>query len=162
MSESKPLSPVVLPARDLSTESAASIIVPRPAVLSSTPDAVALLKALQRRWAMALGLGLLAAAASGAQPGSWFSSEVHGRRIAPDCDQAEADHVRSQRVSGDYRTYQRTQVALIKNRTVLSHALALPDVVKLETVKEQVDADEWLEEQLKVEFPAVRKSFRSP
>jgi polysaccharide biosynthesis transport protein len=156
MSEFKPLSPVVLPARDVATKSEPSIIVPRPAVLSATPDAGSLLKALQRRWAMALGLGLLAAAAIGSA--AWFVvprakyTAIASLQIATKPKRIMFDPKESQ---ADYRTYQRTQVALIKNRTVLSHALALPDVVKLETVREQVDADEWLEDQLKVEFPGA-------
>ena len=53
----------------------------------------------------------------------------------------------------DYRTYQKTQVALLKNRKVLPHALAEPGGRRLQTVREQVDADEWLEQNLKADFP---------
>jgi hypothetical protein len=42
----------------------------RPAVLSSTPDAIGVLKALRRCWPLAVSLGLLLAATAG--PLAWF------------------------------------------------------------------------------------------
>ncbi len=53
----------------------------------------------------------------------------------------------------DFRTYQKTQVNLLKNRKVLSHALTNPEVAGLATIREQVDPEEWLDLNLKADFP---------
>ena len=131
----------------------ASILV-RPAALTATPNAMDLVRALRRRWAMALALGLVAAVVFGG--GTYYfvprakytaTATLHvatsPRRIIFD----------PQENATDYKTYQKTQVALIKNRKVLSHALSRPEIAGLETVREQTDADEWLEQNLKAEFP---------
>lgn len=53
----------------------------------------------------------------------------------------------------NYRTYQQTQVALLKSRKVLGAALADPEVVKLRLAETHPDALGWLDKDLKAEFP---------
>src|SRR5262249_12027756 len=54
------------------------------------------------------------------------------------------------------KTFQKTQLALITNRFVLSDALSKPELTKLETIQEQIrnhaDVEEWLKERLGAQF----------
>src|SRR5260370_41055868 len=117
MSQSNRINPAAVPARRESIEEAASIVLARPSVLSSTPDILAVFKARRRSWVLALGLGLLAAGVIGG--GAWFLvprakyTAVAALQIATRPKRIMFDPRESQT---DYRTYQRTQLALIKNR----------------------------------------------
>src|SRR6266511_909240 len=127
---------------------------PRPPALSATPDALGLLNALRRRWRVGFGLGLFLAAVVGIA--AWY--------LVP---QAKYTACATLRVSAnpkyiifdpkerlaDYRTYQRTQVALAKSGYVLADALKKPEVAGLTTIREHIDAEEWLAQQIKIGFP---------
>ena len=137
----------------LTTIDIPSRISRRPLTLSAAPDALGLFKALRRRWVPAIGLGLLLAAVIG--PATW--------RLVPKAKYTAKGSMqvatRPKRIMfepnegmSEFRTYQKTQQAMVKNRKILNHALSQPEIARLQTVAEQVDADEWLEEQLKVEF----------
>ena len=141
--------PRVAPGLDLSAKAAG-----RPPALSANPDASGLLKALRRRLGLALSIGLLSAGIAGCaayllMPRAKYTAvatlhvSTNPKRIIFD----------PQERATDYRTYQKTQTALLKNRKVISHALAKPEVAGLLTIREQGDAEEWLEQNLKVEFP---------
>lgn len=126
----------------------------RPAALSSSPDILALLMALRRRWKAALVLGLMVASTAGAVtylviPRSKYTAKA-------------TFHISSnpkyiifepkERLA-DYRTYQRTQVALAKSMFVISDALKRPEVSQLATVREHSDPTEWLSQQINIGFP---------
>jgi succinoglycan biosynthesis transport protein ExoP len=141
--------PAIRPAVDALTIRSA-----RPAVLTATPGALCLLKALKRRWAPALGLGLLLAAVAGGAayvlvPGAKYtaSASLHvatkPKRIIFEPQERETD----------FRTYQKTQTTLLKNHKILADTLAKPEVASLATVREQIDPEEWLDQALKAEFP---------
>ena len=128
----------------------------RPASLSGTPDALALLKALRRRWGLALVLGLLLAAVAG--PAAWYVvprdkyTAVATLQVA-----TKPKRIIFEPRDGttDFSTYQKTQVALFKDRSVISHAitkLTEKGVGAIPTLQEQPDPEGWLERQLKVEF----------
>jgi hypothetical protein len=51
----------------------------------------------------------------------------------------------------EFAVYQRTQMALIKSRAVLEHALEEPRIAKLETIRLQADPVVWVQKNLKVE-----------
>ena len=113
-----------------------------------------LVKALQRRWTLALVLGLFCAAVVGV--GAWLvvppsqytaRTLLHVKAIKPKIIFPTTE------TQSDYGTFQRTQVAMIKSRLVLNAALRQPDLGKLEVVRRQVDPVDWLEEGTKVNFP---------
>jgi capsular exopolysaccharide synthesis family protein len=128
----------------------------RPAALSSGPDLPALLKALQRRWLLALGLSLLLAPAAAA--GAWLLlsakytafAQLHLAAVPPWVVAKNADTPEGR---SEFATFQKTQAQRIKGRLVLGAALARDDVKRLSIVQEQNDPIGWLEDELKVEAP---------
>jgi succinoglycan biosynthesis transport protein ExoP len=127
--------------------------VSRQPALSSRPDALSLLKALRRRWRLAIILGLLVATTLGAA--TWYfvpRAKYIAKSTLLVATAPRRIIFEPKEGIADYRTYQRTQLALIKNRKVLMHALRSPDVARLPTILEKADPDEWLEQQLNVEF----------
>ena len=118
------------------------------------PDLNGLLRALRRRWKLALLGGLIcsllaAAAAYVFVPGSKYttSAMVFVAASRP----KEIFETRESSVA--YTTYQETQITLAKSRKVLEAALKLQGVAELPSVKKQDDPIEWLGEQIKVECP---------
>lgn len=126
-------------------------VVPPPA--DEGPDAAALLKALRRRWALALSLGLAAGATAAASAWSLIPPAKYTARAILHVSTTPPKLVFDHDHETDYRTFQQTQVALINSRMVLSAALADPAVKALPTVAEQPDPMEWLEKTLAVKFP---------
>jgi capsular exopolysaccharide synthesis family protein len=113
-----------------------------------------LLKALRRRWLLALTLGTLCAA--GAAAAAWFL-------LAPLFTVASQIYVNAnpepfglrdnrQPGHGDFSTFLRLQAARIKNREVLLNALKEKEIQRLDLVKQQPEPILWLESELKVEF----------
>ena len=126
----------------------------RPPALDAAPNPITLLRALQRRWILALSVGILGAAAAGIAaycvvppPKLTACSRLNICAYLPRIifETGEQRAV--------YTTYQKTQVALIKSRRALQAALGKAEVAGLATVKEHADAVEWLEEELKVSLP---------
>ena len=116
-------------------------------------DPIALLKSFRRRWALALGLGVLSAALIGVAawlivPPPQYSSKsilrvlVHPPKVI----------FPSTEMIADYKTFQKTQTELIKSRIVLGPALRNPKVMELPVVKAQADPQEWLEKVVQVDF----------
>lgn len=129
-----------------------------PPALASTPDALSLLKALRRRWMLALGLGLLLAGTAG--PAAWFL--VPKSKYTAKASLFVMANPRRVELGGpgdrtELGTYQRTMVALLKDPFVLADAINKPEVASLPTIKELdrrgTDPEEWLEQSLKAEFP---------
>lgn len=119
---------------------------------SLNPDALTLLKALRRRWRLAIGLGLLLAVAAG--PVVWFivpRAKYTATATLQIATKPKRIMFEPQESLADYRTYQKTQQEIVKNRKILVDALARLN--GLETIKEQIDAEEWLQEKLRVDFP---------
>jgi polysaccharide biosynthesis transport protein len=120
---------------------------------STTPDALGLFKAFQRRWVLAIGLGILAAASAGAS--AWYL-------VAPPKYTAESLIsvepvqptliVTTKEYRADPETDRKTQIALIKSSVVLGKALGQPEVTALEVVRKQRNPAEWFESQLKADF----------
>ena len=127
----------------------------RPPALSATPDVGALLRALRRRWALALVVGLLTATLAGA--GAWLvvpaaqytaRSTLHVSMHPPKVMFTTAE------TPAEYGVFQKTQASLITSRMVLGAVLRDPEVSRLETVREaarRMEPIEWLEQQVKVE-----------
>lgn len=117
-------------------------------------DLKTLLKAFQRQWLPAVGLGLLLMVIVGGiaflvVPSSKYVSKstLLVSTVKPKIVFETLEN------SMDFPTYQKTQVALIQSRMVLGAVLRDPKVAQLQTVREQLDPMEWLEKDLKVEFP---------
>jgi polysaccharide biosynthesis transport protein len=124
---------------------------PRPSALASTPDVVALLKALRRRWALALAVGLLCAGVATAAtwylipPGAYTAQTVlHVSATPPRLLFTTAEEWS--------RYYYQNQSALIRSRLVLNAALRQPDVAGLPRVRQQTDPIEWLAKQIQASF----------
>jgi capsular exopolysaccharide synthesis family protein len=126
-----------------------------PVSIASHPDPIALLKALRRRWLLALSAGLFCAAvAAGAAylvaPAAKYTARamLHVNSVQPQVI------LKTREVSSDYGAFQRTQLALIKSRFVLEAALKIVQdgVYKLPAIVGRVDAIEWLDKELQVDF----------
>jgi capsular exopolysaccharide synthesis family protein len=79
------------------------------------------------------------------------ASQLHIAASQPKIVFNTADSAASEGRS-DFNTYQRTQSSRIKSRFVLNAALKRDDVKNLPTIRDNVDALGWLEEELKVTF----------
>lgn len=121
---------------------------------SGAPDALSLLKALRRRWVLALGLGIVCAAVVGyatwlvAPPSKYTVRAMF--RVSSD-----APRVIFATSEGriDLDTYQKTQVTMIRSRGILEKALSQPEVEKLALVRNRTgDRVEWLEKELRLDY----------
>lgn len=134
--------------------------VSRPAatVLAGPLDALGLLKSLRRRWVPAAALGLLLAAVVG--PAAWYllpKAKYTASATLRVSLQPKRIIFEPRDGTSDPNTFQRTLVALIKDRYILAHALGKPEVAGLSTLKrlvaDNVDPEEYLQK-------AVAASFR--
>jgi polysaccharide biosynthesis transport protein len=125
----------------------------RPTILSSTPTVLGLLNAFRRRWFSALGLAFLTGAVLATA--LWFISPPPGFTARTLLHIASLQPVilgetpESRVVFGDY---QRTQMAMVKNRRVLNAALRSPKVKNLTEVQQVLDPIDWLDKQIKLDY----------
>ena len=127
----------------------------RPAV--PAPDAVALFRAFRRRWPLALGGGLLAAALVAA--GAWVTVPPAKYRADGAIRVSQVPPrimPRATPQQTDYLTFQKTQTALITGRGVLKEVINDPEVARLPTIREvtaqQNDPTDWLAKQVSADF----------
>jgi succinoglycan biosynthesis transport protein ExoP len=125
-----------------------------PAALSAAIDAPTLIYAFSRRWPLALmgGLTIGALATVAAffvvpPPKYTVRAMIH---IAS--NPARIIFQTSESIP-DYHSYQKTQATLAKSRKVLTAALRMPEVVGLRSIPTEGDAANWLDRELKVDFP---------
>jgi len=122
-----------------------------PAIVTRAPSALALLKALRRRWLLAFTIAVLATGMAGAAAWLLLPGPAHTVRsqiyIAPDQPRVlfNTNEMRS-----DATSFRQTQVALLKSRLVLNAALRQSKVAELSVVRARPDAIAWLEKELKV------------
>jgi succinoglycan biosynthesis transport protein ExoP len=127
-------------------------VAPLPPALAGGPDLPGLLRALKRRWFLALSLGSVCAAAVAAAvyclmpPKYTAFTQIHLDSIPPFFLTPDPDAARQ------FNMYQSTQAAKLKSRFVLNAALRRDDVRALPTVQAQAEPVLWLEDELKVEF----------
>jgi capsular exopolysaccharide synthesis family protein len=127
-----------------------------PVALSGPPNATALLKALGRRWLSALLVGLTVAAAAGTAV--WFllpeprkTARVH--LYVP----AMRPHLLfpgDNQING--QAFLQNQAYLIKDQLIFNAALKMDGIADLPVLKEHKDLAEqlqWIESEIKVEFP---------
>jgi capsular exopolysaccharide synthesis family protein len=129
--------------------------MPPPPGLSSGPDARSLLKALGRRWLLALSLGLVVATGVGAA--AWYLlaprytafAQVKVSAFAPWILNPDRD---SPEGRAEFETYKRLQASEITSRFVLLAALKKPSVKRLKLIQDQAEPLQFLEDELKVKM----------
>lgn len=132
------------------------VAVPKktPHSLSAIPDTGALLASLRRRWLLALVLGVGTMLGSAYFLWTYLPFAYTVRTLL---------HVASNRPTTgilpgysdsllDFTNFQKTQIAIIKSRLILSTALGQPQVKALPLVRAEVDPIEWLDRELKVDY----------
>jgi capsular exopolysaccharide synthesis family protein len=122
--------------------------------LTATPNLFALLKALRRRWRVAVSAGLVLAAAAALL--AWFAPGL-SRNGAYALLRVSSTPTQLVFNTGDnwsdFEKIQKTQAALSKRRSVLEAALREPEVAELSLVRGEGDqAAAWLERDLVVDF----------
>jgi capsular exopolysaccharide synthesis family protein len=126
-----------------------------PDLLRRGLDPNTLFHALRRRWILALGMGLVAAAAASIT--LWFlfpvssSAEIQFR-VASEEPSILFDNRRLASPQA-FDILKKTQLALIKNQWLLQAALRPPSVSSLSALAGQRDKVQWLQENLIVDFP---------
>ncbi len=132
-------------------------ITPQAAAQANTPGPMAMLRAFCRRWPLAVGGGVVTAAAVAAvahfaiPPAKYTATgtlrvKMYQPRLIFDTKEKEAE----------FQVFQKTQTTLIKSRSVRDEVLRDPAVAKLDTIREVTaqseDPGEWLDKQLTVNF----------
>jgi hypothetical protein len=137
-----------------------------PPALSSGPTALALLKALRRRWLLAFGLGACLACAAAAVVWFLLPPARQGASIklfiAADPEGVLFKHPEA---NESFENFQQRQNALIRCQMVLEAALrqaqaGKPPVATLKVIENSPDPVGLLEKELKVDFPGSREIMR--
>ena len=155
--QSGPEKTEILPASAAGTKPSTQVLlrsgVGKPSFPARAMAPMAVFKSFRRRWALATGLGAVCALLVGFTaylivPAPKYSTTAylqvatHQPRIIFDVKEQLAD----------YRTFQKTQMELIKSPVVLDPVLRDPRVASLALVKEQADPSEWLLREIQVGF----------
>jgi capsular exopolysaccharide synthesis family protein len=126
-----------------------------PASTEITP--LRMFQAFRRCWTWAVGLGMAAAAI--AFPVAYFTlptakyTAAAQLRVMSHAPVVAFPTAETQEQAGDdYNRYQKTQIALLTSRMVLSSALQKPDVGQLKTLRGLDDPVPWLRDHLDVSF----------
>jgi capsular exopolysaccharide synthesis family protein len=132
-----------------------------PPALSSRPDPISLFHAWRRRWPLATAVGLVFSVAAAAA--AWFFWPAQYTafsllRVASVQPRLVFDTAESK--GGDFGTYQRTQVQLLKSRFVLNGALRQPGAAELPAVQRRRDPVSWLANQIAVDYPGGSEILR--
>jgi capsular exopolysaccharide synthesis family protein len=115
-------------------------------------DTTALLKALARRWPLALVMGMILAAAGGAA--AWFLLAAPYNAFAQvrvDSSSKPILFKNAEEGRNEFLTFLKTQAKHLKSRFVLNEALKREEVKGLSSVLRQPDPLLWLEDELVVE-----------
>jgi succinoglycan biosynthesis transport protein ExoP len=129
--------------------------------LAAPINAIAILKALRRRWLAASLLGTLAAAAVFAAV--WFflpppNYTASTKFLIPIKPQGTLyDHPEGKT---EFDSFAATQVAIIKSQMVLNAALRQPEIARLEEVHKAPDPVAWLEKEVRIDNPNGREILR--
>jgi capsular exopolysaccharide synthesis family protein len=114
-----------------------------------------LLKALRRRWVLALSLGLASAVLVGIIAWNVVPSAKYTAQSTLLVNQHTPIVIfEGKQKEPDFKVFQRTQIAWLTGDEVIRAALRDPKVAQLPTVREHADVDqtEWLKDQVKVLF----------
>jgi capsular exopolysaccharide synthesis family protein len=126
-----------------------------PALLAAAPNVIALIRALRRRWVLASSVGLTLGLS--AFTAVWFllppAKNSANVQLMMNADEKGVVHAHPDLVE-NFDSYQSKQVYLIKSRLVLNTALRLPGVAQLSMLRNATDPLEWLEKELRVDYPS--------
>jgi capsular exopolysaccharide synthesis family protein len=126
-----------------------------PAALISGPNAFALLRALRRRWILAGSLGLTLGLSAGVAV--WFllppAKNTANVQLIMNPDKSGTIHDHPEQIE-NFESYQSKQIYFIKSRLVLNAALRMPGVAQLSTLRNVPEPIEWLEKEVRVDFPS--------
>jgi capsular exopolysaccharide synthesis family protein len=132
-------------------------IDPAALAAATAPGGTSVLQVVRRRWMLAFGLGLAAAALTIAVV--WF--------LMPGKYSAQALVTVSPRAHGgayesetDFQNFQRTQASWVKRPSVLRAVLARPDIAQLNEVRAQEDPLNWLGKNLTADFQDAPEVMR--
>ncbi len=150
-----PAGPIVRPV------SSRSGTVPAKAAYAAPVNAVGILKALRRRWLVAVLLGLLAA-------GPIFAAVWYFLPPPPYCAAAkflipskpDSTLYEHPEAKTEFEAFEDTQVATIKSQMVLNAALRKTESAHLAGIPKGVDQVEWLEKEIHIDFPNGREILR--
>jgi capsular exopolysaccharide synthesis family protein len=123
-------------------------------VLRGGMDANTFLHALRRRWILALGMGLVVAAITAIA--LWFTFPESSSATAffeVRIKQDSIVHDAVQQSTQDFEILKKTQLAMLKTKFLLTSALRNPGIASLSILAGERDKEEWLQENLAVEFP---------
>ena len=138
----------------MSTSHGRSGSIIRPTALSSGPDLFGLLRALQRRWLLVLGLGVVLAPA--AAIGAWLLLSARGTaiitiRISPLKPPPWSGSANPNESPSIFNRDLNTNITLITIPTVINLALADQKVKNLGFLQKEKDPAAYLQKELKVE-----------
>jgi capsular exopolysaccharide synthesis family protein len=134
----------------------AARLVPPARVPPVTPNIATLLKALRRRWFLAVSVGLMVGLTTALcllfflPPGKHIAYFKFYMPKKP-----EGIIYGHPEDTADFQVYQQTQIAQMTGRMVLGNALSDPSVValKLPELQQYINPVEWLEKQVRVTLP---------
>ncbi len=135
--------------------------VERPAALSDMPDLAGLVRALRRRWKLAVLGGLICSSLTAAAVYFFLPPSKYTTSALVFVAASRPKEIFDTRESSiAYATYQETQVTLAKSRKVIESALKQEGVTKLASVRKQEDPIDWLGREIKVDFPRGSEILR--
>jgi succinoglycan biosynthesis transport protein ExoP len=119
---------------------------------SSGLTGAAFLRALRRRWPLAVTLGVVAMV--GASAAAWYimPAKRTARTLLRISSSQPAILFNVDNQNNGFANYQRNQLAMVKSRLVLNAALKQPSVTDLRVVREQPDPVQWLDREIKADF----------
>jgi polysaccharide biosynthesis transport protein len=127
-----------------------------PAALISAPNLLTLLRALRRRWVLASSLGL--SLGTVAAVAVWFllppAKNTANVQLLMSSEKDGLVHKHPDDVGESFEAYQSKQVHYIRSRMVINTALRQPGVAQLATFRNVKDPIEWLEREIRVDFPS--------
>ena len=125
---------------------------PRPPGVAGAPDIGVLMKALQRRWLLACGLGILAALLLGAAGWVLLAPKYTGVIQVQVAANRGGIWERDGEASRDFNVVIKSASSQVKSRSVIKAALLRDEIKRLNLSRKYPDPAAWLEDELKVEF----------
>jgi succinoglycan biosynthesis transport protein ExoP len=137
----------------VSVPSSGTAVAPAARKGLSAPNALALLKALRRRWLLAVICSLAGSALAGA--GVWFGMPVKYTASATLHVSSREPKILGGEGQGlnDFAVYQKSQSAMVTSRLVLNSVLKDPAIARLGILPQDPDRQiDWLQQEIKVDF----------
>lgn len=131
-----------------------------PTALTSPPNAIALLKALRRRWRLAVGVATACALVAALTCWLVMPPAKHTARTHMRVPQGSPFLFRTNEPTTSLADHQRNQIAMAKSRLVLNSALKDRRATDLALIRDKADPILWLERELQVDFNLAPEVMR--